>query len=437
MVTYNVSGGTFQGGRISIMSRQYLPTQGTLNRFHEENIASSLTTYPVSISGVALANDKLYFVVDYQAETAIVGKAELCVIPKTGGTRTVLKTYTDPLMGPRSPLVRGTSVYYLEGGPVRRTGTDDAEDLYYYPNEGGKLIEIQSDNTIIDHGIIWRSANLLDSPDMEPRSPRYDGWGLHNNIQSNMISDNRNNLHFIAGYGSPERIYNNLPGTSSDLPVSLDTNFVWIQWGNDLATKIFKFPTATKKIWQLLQQLASLMKWEIGFGPVMEKVDAIRTLNSNISEWSANASFFFRPRTILPAKLRAEIGATDTITSIGLTDTGLPAEIAEFPIPPTGSTYSIIINKEIFTYTSVTPDTNGRILTGITRAQNLSTAATHVINSNVYFIDKFISGEIGTTLVSIQDKHLDLVNLFNDITINFGTKLYNTCLLYTSPSPRD
>ena len=40
-----------------------------------------------------------------------------------------------------------------------------------------------------------------------------------------------------------------------------------------------------------------------------------------------------------------QVGA---VSSIALNDMGLPAEVAEFPEPPAGERYKIIIDKEIF-----------------------------------------------------------------------------------------
>ena len=94
--------------------------------------------------------------------------------------------------------------------------------------------------------------------------------------------------------------------------------------------------------------------------------------------------------------------------------------MAEFPVPPSGERYPIVIDKEMFTYTGVTPNANGRTLTGVRRAQNGSTAAAHSIDATVYFVDYFASGEQGTTLVSIQSRSQDFVNLKNDINIGFG-----------------
>ena len=55
------------------------------------------------------------------------------------------------------------------------------------------------------------------------------------------------------------------------------TNFVWMQWGQDLATKIPSFPTTDRtRSWDLIQQLVEVMGWEVGFGPGMNKVDALQ-----------------------------------------------------------------------------------------------------------------------------------------------------------------
>ena len=152
----------------------------------------------------------------------------------------------------------------------------------------------------------------------------------------------------------------------------------------------------------------------------MSKVDALQAADASISDWSANASFFFRPRTILPAKLRTAISASGTLATIVLNDSGLPAEVSEFPVPPAGAQYPVIIDREMFSYTGVNPDAQGRTLTGVQRAQYGSTVAAHSVDAGVYFVDYFASGERGTTLVSIQSRAPDFVNLRNDINIGYG-----------------
>ena len=384
--------------------------------------------YAVSVSDVILNTgaNKWYFVLEYHADGTGNGKAELCTVGKDSGTRTVLKTYDNPLLGPRSPATLGSRYFYLEGGWVRapKTSADAAipDDEHHYPNQGGTLIEIESDESITDHGIIWRSAKKIDSPD--PESEIYDGWGLHNAIVSNLLADDRDNLHCIAGYGLPYDIDANSPLARTVNPIPDESNFVWVQWGQDLATKIASFPTTARRGWELIQQLAQLMNWEIGFGPAKGEVDVLQAAHSSISDWSANASFFFRPRTILPAKLRTAISASGSLTTIRLKDSGLPAEVSEFPDPPSGERYTVIIDKELFTYSGFTPDANGRTLTGVRRAQNGSTAVAHSIDAGVYFVDYFASGEQGTTLVSITNRSLDFVNLKNNVNVGFGDRVY-------------
>ena len=64
-------------------------------------------------------------------------------------------------------------------------------------------------------------------------------------------------------------------------------------------------------------------------------------------------------------------------------------------------------------------------MTGVLRAQNGSTAAAHSVDAAVYFVDYFASGELGTTLVSIQTRSLDFVNIRNSIRVPYGDGFHN------------
>ena len=387
--------------------------------------------YAVSVSDVILndSDDKWYFVLTWGAEDDGTGKAELCTIAKDGGgSRTVLKTYDDPLLSARSPAEMGSRYFYVEGGWVRpeKTSTDDdvPDEEHHYPDEGGRLIEIESDDSITDHGIIWRSATKEDSPDPDAESEIYDGWGLHNAIVSNLLVDDRDNLHCIAGYGLPYDVENNSPLARTAEPSPDKANFVWLQWGQDLATKIASFLTTGSRAWDLIQELAQLMNWELGFGPDANKVAAVQVADTTISDWSANASLFFRPRTILPGKLRTAITTSGTVTTLAIDDSGLPAEVSEFPDPPSGERYTVVIDEELFTYTGVTPDSEGRELTGVVRAQNGSTAAAHAVDDSVYFVDTFITSEADGRLVSIANLSQDFVNIKNSVSVGYGIHTY-------------
>ena len=117
-----------------------------------------------------------------------------------------------------------------------KTSTDDdvPDDEHYYPDEGGNLIEIESNGDITDHGIVWRSGTKADSPDPTAEGDIYAGYGRFNSIVSNMVNAD-GVLHFIAGYGSPFLSANNLPGQSIQAPIYFLSNFHRLQWGNALA----------------------------------------------------------------------------------------------------------------------------------------------------------------------------------------------------------
>ena len=417
MVNYNVQSGVFNGGHLQIIARRVFPSFFASSRFHVETFASTLTTYPISVSGVALSNDKLYFVLDYISEsTTVAGKAELCVIPKGGGTRTVLKTYNNPLLGPRSPAVIGTSVYYLEGGSVRSTGATEADrDLNYYPNEGGKLIEIQNDNTIVDHGIIWRSGNVLDSPNPEAADRRYDGWGLHNAVTSNMMVGDNDTLHFIAGYGYPFRTAENLPTTN---PIILDgnlENYNWLQYGTPLPMKIPHIKLGNTDYWSACTNMAVLANAEIGFSPKQNVVTPYLTANPTANAWETWSTLFFRDRRVRTGQLSMALTSSTVLTSLVINDTDLQT------FSSTGG--KIIIDNEIISYTSAVISGDNITLSGTTRATDDSDAAVHAINTPVYFIEKIIRDD-DISLLEISAKRTDLVNVYNTIELTYNGGVY-------------
>ena len=412
MVNYNLSGSVYGGGHLQIIARRVFPSFLASSRFHLETFATTLTTYPTSVSSVALANDKLYFVLDYQAESAtMAGKSELCVIPKTGGTRTVLKTYANPLLAARSPCVKGTSVYYLEGGSVRRTGSETVTDLYDYPDAGGHLIEVKADNTIVDYGIVWRSANVLDSPNPETPDRRYNGWGLHNNITSNMVLGDGDTLNFVAGFGNPFRTAENLPTTN---PVVLDGdlgNFTWLQWGKKLSTKIESANLEGSDYWTACTQMATLTDAEIGFSPRPHQVSDYITANPTADVWEAWSTIFMRRRAVGTGQLSQALASGATPTTLVLSNTNLQTFNATGGI--------VVVDQEVISYTSATSALDNVTLAGVTRASSGSVSATHAINTRVYPV-KIVIRDSNTSLVAVASRRVDISNLYNTISITYA-----------------
>ena len=288
----------------------------------------------------------------------------------------------------------------------------DANDLYYYPNEGGKLIEIQSDNTIVDHGIIWRSGKVLDSPDPEIADRRYDGWGLHNSIPSNMIVGSGDTLNFIAGFGNPFRTAENLPSTN---PIVIDAdpgNFNWIQYGKPLSMKIEEADLEGIDYWTACIRMATLVDAEIGLTPRNDRVMDFLTANPTTNAWEAWTTLFMRPRSAGRGRLSVALTSASTITNLVINNTNLKVF--------SSTSGKIIIDKEVMNYTSATENTNVSTVTlaGVTRAADSSIAADHAINTQVYFVDKIIQ-DTNDYLVDIQEKRIDLENLYNTIVVNY------------------
>ena len=157
---------------------KYSSTEATLKVFRERVQPSGTETeiftetftvtgdYPISVSDVILADDrsKFYFVLSYfNDDDETTAKSELCTIAKDGsGSRTVIKTYNNPLISARSPLELDSKYYYLEGGWPRLPKTSDDDDVpdaeHYYPDAGGRLIEVLSGDTVENHGVIGRRS---------------------------------------------------------------------------------------------------------------------------------------------------------------------------------------------------------------------------------------------------------------------------------------
>ena len=330
----------------------------------------------------------------------------------------MIKTYSDPLLGARSPCVLNNRYYYFEGGWVRRAKTSVAPDApaaeHYYPNSGGTLIEILSNNIAVNHGSAERTETIDDSPD--PSNPIYDGFGLRNACVSNLACNHQaDTVNLIAGFGIPYRLADNLPTQSREHSINTIDNFDWIQYGKTLSTKLSTYKTADRQVWDMITELGRAIDYEVGFGPSPAVVASGMAADASLTEFAANATVYFRQRTILPATLRTAIAATGTPTTILLD----AATLSEFPNAPN----MVVIDKELFRYTGSATNGDGIALTGITRGQHGSIAVTHTVGAIVYFSDYFVSSELDNVLVTVTDKQLDYSNIKNIVKMAYGPNI--------------
>ena len=403
---------------------RYSSSEATLKVFRERVEPSGSETeiftetftvsgdYPISVSDVILADDrsKWYFVLSYfNDDDETIAPAELCTIAKDGsGSRTVLKTYANPLMSARSPVKMDSQYFYFEGGWPRLPKSDDdlPDDERYYPNEGGNLIEIESNNDITDHGLVWRSATEADSPEPSSEDRRYAGWGRHNAIVSNTIVYD-NSLRVIAGYGLGLRISNNLP-LVSDENVALDfTNFVQIGWGRVLASKIPSFPVSNQRGLSLLQSLAALGFANIGVSPTSE-TDA-RLAGETVTDWQRLVSIYYRGRNDAQLTLRTAVG-TGTVSQLDVDAVGLP------------NAGEALFGAEVFAYTSIV--TQGGVISelrGVTRGQHGSPVAAHSADDIGVRVDGFIDAGSDSDIYTISGRVSDFINQKNRVSVSIGT----------------
>ena len=289
---------TLQSASLKVYRKRVLPDASQSEIFSESWSSITESTYfPTSVSGVMLADDrsKIYFVLDYRRrDVSLVGKAELCTIAKSGlGSRTVLKTYDNPLVCARSPLHADGKYYYVEGGWVRRPAAraSEAVDAYDYPNTGGHLIEVLSDDTITDYGVLLRSVSYDQVP--EVGAARYLGYGLHNSVTSNLIKDTDGNLRVIVGYGLPVTIETNQQRLPEIGPVSAIDNFVSISYGTNFRFLIKNLSYGQTSFWEVISRLALMAGYQVGMIPQESVVRAYLTANPSADEWEAYASLFF------------------------------------------------------------------------------------------------------------------------------------------------
>ena len=374
-------------------------------------------------------NDRWYFVLNANGPLVEDGRAILSRVDKDGmddDARVSLKTYDNMLFAARSPAYReahinifddytknNRNIYYLEGGWLNTMPMGD----YPSDDDAGHLIEIVvATEEIVDRGLAWRSEQPAEA---NQDDSGFDGYGVHNAFISNMVRDRYNNLNFIAGFGAPY----DLTDTDAELvsvttdPIDKITNFNWIQWGCDLASKITSFPTNGANLWSLLEGLASLVDYEMGFGVDHALISSLKLEYPSLdNEFGLNANLFFRPRAIRSGHLQEDI----TSTSAELGFVNIASSYVKLP-----NEGFIIIDDEVIKYNAADDSDFGQDLgsstTELERGFLGSTPVSHEAGTAIYFID-MIAGSRGNfgTLVDVTSKQDDFQNIYNSINVPYG-----------------
>ena len=138
-----------------------------------------------------------------------------------------------------------------------------------------------------------------------------------------MIVGSKDTLNFVAGFVYPFRTAENLPTTN---PIVLDGNlgnFIWIQYGRELSTKIEDANLEGVDYWTACTRMAVLTNAEIGFTPKQNVVADYLTANPTANEWETRSTIFMRRRAIETGLLSAAITSGQTITTLNLKNTNL------------------------------------------------------------------------------------------------------------------
>ena len=400
-------------------------TGGTSTRIYHEQFMGNIL--PTSATDIILDddNDRWYFVLSFSRSGSGLGLAELSRVNKDGqtdDTRVVIKGYGEDgetldifaLNSARSP-----SHIHSEGNDLRILYLEghwliNIQGLDYYPtsDEAGHLIEVNlSNESIIDRGLVWRSEVSID-----PTDDNLDGYGVHTAFSSNMIQDDRDSLYFISGFDTPIDITGIALRTIFESPINKESNYILTQWGYDISTKIPAFPTNGRNTWSLLETLATLMNWEVGFGIEPKLLERLANRYPNEStSFGRNANLLFRPRQSLISELDSNMSSTNNTAT--LLDTPLSISIvSEFPEPPSGEVYYMMINDEIMSYSG----TNDNDITGITRGILDTTIVSHSEGDTVFFLDYIATNEGDfRTLQNINDRTSDFPNIFNSIDVPY------------------
>ena len=240
---------------------------------------NSIRNHDSSVNYYALIGLTMYRLVDNSYEPRM----------DQAGQRYVLKRYNNSLYSARGLVVHREdgveNIYFSEGNWV-----SILPDVSTYPTfeDAGHFFQIDQHDMLIDLGPAWRSE----------RDIAGSGRGMHTAFCSNIHRNEQDDtLHLISGYGLPANPTMGIQTVETTEAQTL-TNWVWLQYGTKLATKIPVFPTNGKSVWALLEELARVVDFELGWVPGDREIANFLQAYPHLDEddYRAKGYLLFRPR---------------------------------------------------------------------------------------------------------------------------------------------
>ena len=361
---FNVETGDFIDSSVTKLCTETIP----LTTNHPE-LGTDEKGMFLGASDMIVANSKVYFTSQIQHKRASNNELStlresagaFVSVPTSGGTCTVHKKYAHFRKAARSPVAHLGSVYFFEGSAYVYAGSAQPNYTLASIGEGmGFIYRISSAGTISEVGLNWRSGFPTGKED------RYNG--AHLGTMSPMVSYD-GDLHMI----SQKYDFFDISGVQ------------WVVYGEKLNQRVSLLKTNGKTGFAIMEELAALSDSIIGFH---------------------DGTFAFKPRKATQAYLSAALTAAATSLTFKNNNRDL------------GTSGTIMIGDEVLTYTGKTDSTS--TLTGLTRGTNSTTAAAHVLNTPIVFMDRVIHATDITRPVNEMDIDVDGSLLSNFVTTKFA-----------------
>lgn len=306
--------------------------------------------------------------------------AQLVRVTKSGGARTIIKSWDEVTTAARSLFIHNGSLHWIEGSHYAEQFNDETDTIvdrdenadrirvktFAWKNGMGRLYRYNG-SMVEDLGQIARSAFI--NPDRE-EAKRDTHYGIHIGTASPIVelpAGAGGGLSLVAGYGDTRRI------TEINDPVSLIENWTEVVYGTRINPRIDFFHSNDRSAWNRIEGICTSLNLVVGF---------------------EREEFEVKPGTSLRGKLTANL--SDSATSATLKDINFVSLTKVHP----GNRRIALIDNEIVSFVQ-----NGLNLTSLNRGQFGTQAVAHAANDRVDMIDyvfDYENGYIQQPIESIQ-----------------------------------